>query len=227
MKALRMTEVAKKPIQLLLVDGDPRFRKNVMQLLVNEPDITVVGQFATLSEARRVLMTRSVDVVMLDYESNEDVGPRLLETFPTLRSAPSFLLVTAGMEVNELHRALDAGASGVVLKHGEPRQLLHAIRAVAQGNQWWDESALHTGHTPLKRSVEVDRPTITERQRQILHHILDGLSNKEIGATLGVSESAVKASIQELFHKTGVRTRGQLVRIALEGHSEDWLKPHG
>lgn len=218
--------MAKKPIQLLLVDGHPLFRKKVIQLLVNEPDIAVVGQFATLSEARRLLMTQSVDVVMLDYDPNEDLGPRLLETFPTLLSAPRFLLVTAGMDVAELHRALDAGASGVVLKHGEARHLLYAIRAVAQGNQWWDESALRQGFTPVKRNIESDHPAITERQRQILHHILDGLSNKAIGAALGVSETAVKASIQELFHKTGVRTRGQLVRVALEGHFEDWLKPH-
>lgn len=219
--------MAKKAIQLLLVDGDPLFRKNVMQLLANESDIAVAGQFANLSEARSALMTQHVDLVVLDYDPEKEVGPMLLETLPRLRHIPRFLLVTAGMDVSEFHRALDAGVSGVVLKHGETRQLLHAIRAVAQGHQWWDEGALRQEVAPVKRSAEADRPSITERQRQILHHILDGLSNKEIGAALGVSETAVKASIQELFHKTGVRTRGQLVRVALEGHFESWLKPHG
>ena len=219
--------MAKRPIQLLLVDGHPLFRENVMQLLASEPDIVVAGQFTNLSEARRPLMTQNVDVVLLDYDPENEVGPMLLETLPRLQHVPRFLLVTAGMEVAELHRALDAGVSGVVLKQGEPRQLLHAIRAVAQGNQWWDESALRQGSTAAARNAGANHPSITERQRQILHHILDGLSNKEIGTVVGVSETAVKASIQELFHKTGVRTRGQLVRVALEGHFEDWLKPHG
>lgn len=213
--------MARKPIQLLLVDGDLLFRKNVMQLLAYESDIAVADQFANLSEAREALMTQHVDLVLLDYDPEKEVGPMLLETLSHLRHTPRFLLVTAGMDLTALHRALDAGVCGVVLKQSAPRELTYAIRAVAQGNQWWDEGALRQELAPVKRTARTVHPSITERQGQILHYILDGLSNKEIGATLGVSETAVKASIQELFHKTGVRTRGQLVRIALEGHFED------
>jgi len=66
--------------------------------------------------------------------------------------------------------------------------------------------------------------SLTERQSQVLHSILDGLTNKEIATRIQASESAVKATIQELFIKAGVRTRGQLVRIAIEKHSSDWLR---
>ncbi|MEG9431944.1 response regulator transcription factor [Terriglobus sp. ADX1] len=213
------------PIRLLFVDDHTLFRESVVRLLVHEPDMTVVSHCATLADSRQVLMTQEVDVVLLDYDLGNEVGTRLLETLPQLLHAPRFLLVTGGMEVAELQRALNAGASGVVLKHSDPRQLLRAIRAVAEGNQWWDESAMRMFLAPAKRITDVHNPVVTERQRQILHHILDGLSNKEIGAVLGISETAVKASIQELFHKAGVRTRSQLVRVALERHSEDWLKP--
>jgi DNA-binding NarL/FixJ family response regulator len=66
---------------------------------------------------------------------------------------------------------------------------------------------------------------LTDRQREVLHGILDGFTNKEIGMSLKISESSVKAVIQELFQKAGVRTRSQLVRIVIEKHSADWLKP--
>ena len=65
---------------------------------------------------------------------------------------------------------------------------------------------------------------LSERQRQVLHSILDGLTNKEIASKLEVSETSVKATIQELFNKAGVRTRSQLVRIAIEKYSSDWLR---
>jgi DNA-binding NarL/FixJ family response regulator len=66
---------------------------------------------------------------------------------------------------------------------------------------------------------------LTSRQSEVLRGILDGLTNKEIAWNFNASESSIKAVIQELFHKAGVRTRSQLVRIAIEKHSSDWLKP--
>jgi DNA-binding NarL/FixJ family response regulator len=72
--------------------------------------------------------------------------------------------------------------------------------------------------------MEHTRP-LTPRQGKVLKGILDGLTNKEIAWNLKTSESAIKAVIQELFRKVGVRTRSQLVRIAIEKHSSDWLKP--
>jgi DNA-binding NarL/FixJ family response regulator len=208
----------------LVVDDHFTTHANVLRLLAHEPDMIVVSHCTTFDESRNVLATKDVDVVLLGYVPGNDTHTALLRTSLQRGHTPRILLMTSGMEVAELHRALDAGVSGVVLQDSRSQQLVHAIRAVVEGNQWWDESALRGGITHIKRSIEISRPTITKRQIQILHDILDGLSNKEIGARLGVSESAVKASIQELFHKAGVRTRSQLVRTALEEHSEDWLR---
>ena len=122
--------------------------------------------------------------------------------------------------------ALANGASGVVLKHSGPKQLVEAIQRVAKGEIWLDTSILrslvtHTTENP--GSVHAVR-VLTERQRQVLRSILDGLTNKEIASKLEVSETSVKAVIQELFSKAGVRTRSQLVRVAIERYSADWLK---
>src|SRR5271163_1362672 len=75
-----------------------------------------------------------------------------------------------------------------------------------------------------KMGLNENPRSLTERQHQVLRSILDGLANKEIAAKLQVSETSIKATIQELFNKAGVRTRSQLVRIAIEKYSADWLR---
>ena len=122
-------------------------------------------------------------------------------------------------------RLLDNGVSGVFLKHSPPSRLVEAIRKIMAGEVWLDPAvtrsiiAAATGHaTDARRSQE-----LTQREMAVLKGVFEGLTNKEIGALLTLSESSVKAVLQQLFEKTGVRTRSQLVRIALEKHSEEWL----
>ena len=121
--------------------------------------------------------------------------------------------------------AIEAGASGIFLKRDNLDQLLTAIQMVADGEVWLDRVSVPTVVRPNsgRDGCERTRP-LTSRQVQVLRDILDGLTNKEIALKLNGSESSVKAVVQELFHKAGVRTRSQLVRIAIEKHSSDWIK---
>jgi DNA-binding NarL/FixJ family response regulator len=135
-------------------------------------------------------------------------------------------MVTAGMRNGVALSALNSGIAGVFFKHSGPEQLIDAIHRVAKGEMSLDTGivrSLIAGSTEKPESAQSAR-SLTERQRQVLRSILDGLTNKEIAATLQVSETSVKAAIQELFNKAGVRTRSQLVRIAIEKHSADWLR---
>ena len=126
-------------------------------------------------------------------------------------------MVTAGMNADESSRALKLGASGIFLKHNSPSMLLQAIRLVAGGATRVDQRAMQLLGERVDQPADPHRrELLTEREQRVLQSVFEGLGNKEIGARIGVSESAVKATIQQLFHKTGVRTRSQLVRIALE-----------
>jgi two-component system nitrate/nitrite response regulator NarL len=135
-------------------------------------------------------------------------------------------MVTGGMRASATLKAVDAGISGIILKHSDPYQLVEAIRRVAAGETWWDTGVLHSlGAASDKSSMPVERvKSLTDRQREVLRSILDGLTNKEIASRMQASETSIKASIQELFLKAGVRTRSQLVRIAIERFSSDWLQ---
>jgi len=135
-------------------------------------------------------------------------------------------MLTAGMGVSATLNALDNGAAGVILKHSGTRQLLEAIEGVAKGEAWWDTAVLRSALSVAKEKHDIKgtERDLTDRQRFVLRAILDGLTNKEIAVRIQSTESSVKASIQELFSKAGVRTRSQLVRVAIERFSSEWLE---
>ena len=210
---------------ILFVDDHKLFRESVVRLLDREPDFTISAQCGTIAEAEHIIATTAIDLVLLDYDLGAEVGSTIISSLRGAQPNARILMVTGGMGTRAIMAAVDAGVSGIVLKHSDPDRLIEAIRRVASGETWWDAGVIHlmaSDATPATASS----PTraITERQRQILQLILDGLTNKEIAFELKSSESSVKASIQELFTKAGVRTRSQLVRIALESHASDWLK---
>src|SRR5262249_50668183 len=136
--------------------------------------------------------------------------------------AGKVLMVTAGMTEAEIAEALDLGVSGVFFKHNSPAQLANAIRHAMQGDAWLDQRCVQALAHAARRSQSLATPALTERESQVLRGVFEGLANKEIGARLGVSEGAVKATLQHLFEKTNVRTRSQLVRIAVEQYRGHW-----
>ncbi len=213
------------PTRILFVDDHKLFRESVVRLLDREPDFTISAQCGTISDAERVIQTMPIDLVLLDYDLGTDIGTSIIASLQRSRPDARILMVTGGMGTRAIVSAMDAGVSGIVLKHSDPDRLIEAIRRVASGETWWDSGVLNLMRTESsKGALPPPARAITDRQRQVLEFILDGLTNKEIASELNTSESSVKASIQELFTKAGVRTRSQLVRIALEQHASDWLR---
>jgi DNA-binding NarL/FixJ family response regulator len=122
------------------------------------------------------------------------------------------LVVTAGLSHEEVTSlVVTHGVAGILSKHSSPQDLYSSIREVTAGRRWIDH------RLPGRTLRQHDRKKkLTEREREVLRAVFEGLSNKKTAQRLSISESSVKAALQQLFAKTGVRTRGQLVRIALE-----------
>ena len=213
-------------IRILMVDDHSLFRESLGRLLETESGFRVVGQCTNAHEAIAAFSATETDVVLLDYDLGDALGSDLLRELKKRQKDAKVLMVTAGMSDPATLSILEAGASGIFLKHNSLHQLLSAIRRVADGEIWMDAGAVRAlvaGKSAPADGFESSRP-LTSRQTEVMRGILDGLTNKEIGLRLRASESSVKAVIQELFQKAGVRTRSQLVRIAIERHANDWLK---
>ena len=204
-------------IRLLLLDDHVLFRESLSRLLASEPGFEMAGHCGTAAEALEMLARTKVDVILLDFDLGEDHGGEFISQAREAGYDGKILMVTAGMNAVESSAALRLGASGIFLKHNSPGILAKAIRLVAEGDMWVDQRVIQqlADGVPAQGDQGV-RKLLTEREQQVLRGIFEGLTNKEIAAELGVSESAIKATLQQLFQKTRVRTRSQLVRFALE-----------
>ena len=209
-------------IRILLIDDHSLFRESLSRLLEAEPDFRVAGSCASTEEALAVLETSNVDLVLLDYDLGEENASAFLDRARGEGFEGRVLMVTAGMSDSGTLRALERGASGVFLKHSPPSQLIDAINKVMSGEMWLDPKAVRSLVSGAAGKSEEQRAMqpLSARERAVLNAVFEGLTNKEIASKLAISESSVKAALQQLFDKTGVRTRSQLVRIALERQIE-------
>ena len=213
-------------IRLLLVDDHSLFRESLSRLLDSEPDFQVVAHCGTTAEALEAIAANPVDLLLLDYDLGEDNGLNFIQQARAAGFSGRIFVITAGMTDAESVRALSLGVCGIFLKHSPPSLLGEAIRKVMAGETWIDQRCIQSppwsGPWGIGRRAFSSRKLLTERESAVLKGVFEGLTNKEIGVSLGISEASVKSALQQLFVKTGVRTRSQLVRVALEEHASLW-----
>ena len=212
-------------IRLLLLDDHILFREGLRRLLVSELDFETVAECGTPAEALDALSRFAIDVVLLDFDLEDENGTRFISSAKKAGYKGKVLMVTAGMSLLDISVARKLGISGIFLKHNSPATLLHAIRTVAHGGEWMDPKTVPPGTRPAANSDVRGTEQLSPREQQVLRNVFEGLTNKEIAHKIGASQSSVKAALQQLFEKTGVRTRGQLVRIAIERSLEKVRQP--
>jgi two-component system nitrate/nitrite response regulator NarL len=212
-----MMQTEQQVITILLVDDHALFRESVARVLALNPHLRI-EHCASIASALQILSQHPVDVVLLDHDLG---GERASQFLPAARQSGfrgRVLVVTAWVSETEARRLLQQGVSGIFLKQGSLEDLVTSIHTVAGGGSWVDPSlAALEENAPDQESPA---PLFNDRQRKVLRFVLEGLSNKEIAWRLQISESYVKAILQSLFQKTGVRTRGQLVRVAFEQYED-------
>jgi len=215
-----VTETAARIVHLLLLDDHTLFRESASRLLAAEPGFEVTAHCGTMAEGLQVLRRTPIDVVLLDFDLGESDGRQFLRLATEQGFRGKVLVVTAGVDTGVAAELIRSGISGVFRKHDSAALLAQAIREVVAGKVWLEQEQLRTAlRTDVGTPQHRMRP-FTEREQQVLSCVFEGLANKEIAARIGVSESSVKATLQQLFSKTGVRTRSQLVRIVLEQHRD-------
>jgi len=206
----------------LLVDDHVLFRASLARFLAGETGFAVVSECTSFSEALGVLSSANVDIVLLEFELGTERASDFMVAAREAGYPGRFLLIADAAEPRSAAMALKLGASGIFMKSDAPERLVRAIRLIASGELWVDSKVIHMLAEQLAdRYPQLQDPGVTgmleERERNVLLGILGGLTNKKIGASMGLSESSVKNIVQRLFGRAGVKTRSQLVRVALEG----------
>ncbi|MDP8950037.1 MAG: response regulator transcription factor [Actinomycetota bacterium] len=212
------------PLRVLIADDYPLFRSGLRALLGAVPDTTVAGQATTGEEAVALAAELQPDVVVMDLQmpgvSGIDATRRILDTSPHL----GILVVTMFEDDYSVFAAMRAGAKGYVLKDADEEDMLHAIRAVSRGEAIFSPAVARrvidffTGAKPeVERAVPARAfPELTDREREVLDLIAQGLSNPEIAARLYLSPKTVRNHISNIFAKLQVADRAQAIVRARE-----------
>jgi DNA-binding NarL/FixJ family response regulator len=211
-------------VRVLLVDDQALMRTGFRMILEAEEGIEVVGEAADGLEAVEMTRQARPDVVLMDIRM-----PRLDGVEATRRlvsehvAQPVRVLILTTFDLDEyVYAALQAGASGFLLKDAPPEELAHAIRVVARGDALIAPSITRRllnefARRPRRDSQTIPEPdALTGREREVLTLVARGLSNAEIAANLVVGETTVKTHVGHLLMKLGVRDRVQAVVLAYE-----------
>lgn len=202
-------------IRIVLLEDHVLLRDMLARTLAAEPDMEVAGQFSRVEDAVELITRERVDIVLLDINLGAQQGGEFLNRARAAGYRGKVLVVTAGVSEREAAWLLQRGCAGIFLKELPPSALIERIRRVVGGEDELDPDSVKGIVSQLRRSEAVTE-RLSARECLVLRRICEGHANKEIGAELGVSESSVKAILQQIFAKTGVRTRAQLVAAAIE-----------
>lgn len=214
-------ETATAPINLFLLDDHAMFRSGLARVFAKEREFAVVGQSATTAEALARLGPTATNMVLLDV----DLGAERALDFVTRARKQGFrgqiLVVTAGITGKESVQLIQSGVAGILHKHHTVEELCDTIRRVAAGEPYLEKEYLGALFQTVDSTQPVKRGKLTERDKMVLRFVFQGFTNREIGERLRISESGAKSALRQLFDKLGVRTRSQLVRVALEQYAND------
>ncbi|MFD0305992.1 response regulator [Streptomyces sp. NPDC127119] len=218
------------PIRVFLLDDHEVVRRGVHDLLNDEPDITVVGEAGTVEQALVRVPALRPQVAVLDVRLPDGDGVTVCRELRSRMPDLACLMLTSFDDEEALLDSIMAGASGYVLKQIKGADLVSAVRTVAAGQSLLDPSAtarlmarLRAGDQPKEEPDAL--PGLTEREREILALIGEGLTNRQIGQRLFLAEKTVKNHISRLLAKLGVERRIQAAVIATQAQAQTRDRP--
>ena len=197
-------------IRILIVDDHSIVRQGLTAMIENEPDMTVVGQVGDGQEAINLFRQLQPDVTLMDLRMPHMNGVNATVAICAEFAHARIIILTTYDGDEDIYRGLRAGAKGYLLKDAEPDALLNAIHIVHSGQQYIPSEVA------AKLVQRMDNPELSDRELEVIHLMVQGLSNHDIAAALNITESTVKFHINRILSKLGVSGRTQAVVKALK-----------
>jgi DNA-binding NarL/FixJ family response regulator len=205
-----------RAVRVVVVDDHALFRRGLIELLRDMPELKVVGEAGNGQEALEVIRHTMPDVVLLDINMPHMDGLRTLEALRKSPSSPKVLMLTVSQHEEDLMQAIRSGADGYLLKNVEPEELRKAILRVYQG-----EGALSPEVTaPVLRAIAyqseiANRQILSDRELEVLECLADGQTTGQIAAKLYISDNTVKTHVRHILEKLEASNRTEAVSKAI------------
>jgi DNA-binding NarL/FixJ family response regulator len=197
------------PIRILIVDDHPFLREGLIAILSSEPDMVVVAEAGDGRQAIDLALRYRPDVTIVDLRLPVLDGCAAISGIRRDWPDARILVLTTYDGEDDVHRALQAGARGYLLKRMARHELIAAIRAIHDGRRWVPPEVAD------RLADRVAAPELTSRELEVLSLIVAGRHNQEIGEALSISEKTVKTHVTHILGKLGVEARGQAINVAL------------
>ncbi len=206
-------------IRVLIADDHEVVRIGLAALLDGQEGIAVVAQAGSGDEAVRLARHFRPDVVVLDIRMPNGTGIDACRRITTGLEGTPVVMLTSHADADALFDAIDAGASGYVLKRVGSGELVNAVRTVAAGGSLLDPSVTRTVLDRLRNASRVEEAgaftTLTDQERRVLAHVADGASNREIGERMGLAEKTVRNYVSNVLAKLELESRAQAAGYAI------------
>jgi two-component system nitrate/nitrite response regulator NarL len=213
-----LTPTAGKPIRIVLADDHEMVRIAFKGLLESQPDFAVVGEASDGLQALECARRLTPDIVLLDLSMPVRAGLDVLADIAAITGV-SVLVLTAVIDRAGIVEVVKRGARGVVLKEASAGHLMKAVRSVVAGELWIGRDVFADVVDYMRSSIPAadprDRFRLTPRELEIVRHIVEGGTNKDIATSLSISEDTVKHHLRNVFDKLGVSNRLELGLFAV------------
>ena len=201
-------------ISVILADDHPIAREGIKKLLTESEDIEVVGEAQNGEEALQLIDSLKPDVLLLDMEMPGIKGVEVARQLKEMDSPVHILALSTYDDKQFVFGLLAAGASGYLTKEEVPESILDAVRGVARGEQGWVSRRVAAIMSAWTHESD-EKNELTDREIQVLRHVVAGKTNKEISLALGVSQKTVEKHLESVYSKLNVSSRVEAAVLAV------------